>query len=84
MDDSAQPVDFEQSLAELEALVTRLEQGEVSLDESIRDYERGIELSRRCQRALERAEQRIRVLTEDGERPFTELPADDDSSGGER
>ncbi|HSN72156.1 MAG TPA: exodeoxyribonuclease VII small subunit [Steroidobacteraceae bacterium] len=54
--------DFERSLAELEAIVERLEQGELTLEESLRQFERGIELTRHCQSALGKAEQRVEIL----------------------
>jgi len=60
----ADPKQFEASLAELEALVDRLEQGELTLEESLDAFERGIRLTRSCQQALDAAEQRVRVLTE--------------------
>ena len=56
--------DFEKSLKDLEGLVERLERGEHSLEESLRCFEEGIALSRRCQAALTAAEQRVRVLVE--------------------
>ena len=59
-----QQPDFEQSLAELESLVERMEEGELSLEESLKTYEQGIKLSRACKQALDRVEQRILVLTE--------------------
>ena len=63
-----QGVEFEAALEELEGLVERMEEGELSLEESLKTYERGIELSRACEKSLEAAEQRIRILTEkDGE-----------------
>ncbi len=54
--------DFEASLAELEAIVARLEQGELPLEESLRQFERGVALTRLCQEALTRAEKKVRVL----------------------
>jgi exodeoxyribonuclease VII small subunit len=54
--------DFEAALAELEAIVQRLEQGEIPLEESLRQYERGVALTRSCQQALQQAEEKIRVL----------------------
>ncbi|MGH8204488.1 MAG: exodeoxyribonuclease VII small subunit [Steroidobacteraceae bacterium] len=61
--------DFEAALAELEAIVARLEQGELPLEESLRQFERGVALTRVCQKALSQAEHKIRVLTRgaDGE-----------------
>lgn len=59
-----QGVDFESALEELEGLVERMEEGDLSLEESLKTYERGIELSRACQKSLDAAEQRIQILTE--------------------
>ena len=62
---AASPVaNFEHSLDELEQLVQRMEKGDQSLDESLAAYERGVALYRECQRALEQAEQRVRLLTD--------------------
>ena len=57
-------VHFEKALEEFENLVVRLEEGELSLEDSLKCYERGIALSRSCQSALEEAEQRIQMLNE--------------------
>lgn len=60
--------DFEQSLAELQTLVERLETGELSLEDSLSAFEQGIRLTRDCQGALAQAEQKVQVLLErDGE-----------------
>ena len=67
-------VDFEASLAELEALVGKMETGELSLEDSLEAFERGVALTRRCQAALEKAELRIKALMPDGsERPIDAL-----------
>jgi exodeoxyribonuclease VII small subunit len=58
----APAADFEHSLDELEQLVARMEGGELSLDESLASFERGIGLYRHCQQALENAELRVRLL----------------------
>ena len=58
------PQDFEHALDELEALVQRLEGGDLSLEESLGAYERGVALYRQCQGALEQAELRIRLLAD--------------------
>ena len=55
---------FEHSLDELEQLVEKMEQGEMSLEDSLAAYERGVVLYRRCQAALEQAELRVRLLTD--------------------
>lgn len=54
--------DFERSLAELEQLVQRLEGGELALDEALKTFERGIELTRHCQTALKAAQQKVEIL----------------------
>ena len=54
--------DFERSLAELEAIVDKLEQGDLSLDDSLRHFERGVQLTRSCQSALKQAEQKVEIL----------------------
>ena len=56
--------DFETALAELEALVEKMEQGDLSLDESLKQFERGVQLTRSCQQALRDAEQKVQVLLE--------------------
>lgn len=55
---------FEQALAELESLVETMEQGELSLEESLKSFERGVILTRICQQALKEAEQKIQILSE--------------------
>jgi exodeoxyribonuclease VII small subunit len=57
---------FEESLHELEGLVERLEQGEQTLESALKDFERGVELTRHCQTALQDAEQRVEQLIEKG------------------
>ncbi|HXE77991.1 MAG TPA: exodeoxyribonuclease VII small subunit [Rhodanobacter sp.] len=56
------PADFEQALDELERLVAQMEGGELSLEESLSSFERGIGLFRQCQQSLEQAELRVRLL----------------------
>lgn len=68
-------LDFEQSLADLQTLVERLENGELSLEDSLSAFENGIRLTRDCQSALAQAEQKVQVLLEkDGD--LTEEPFD--------
>jgi exodeoxyribonuclease VII small subunit len=69
---------FEQSLDELEQLVARMEGGELSLDESLQSFERGIGLYRSCQTALEQAELRVRLLL-DPDSPDASEPFDSDN-----
>lgn len=54
--------DFEKTLGELEKIVERMERGDQSLEVSLKDFERGMELSRSCQKALEEAELRVEKL----------------------
>ncbi len=58
---------FEAAYAELEALVARLQEGGLTLEESMALYERGMQLARACGRQLDRAELRVRQLAADGE-----------------
>ena len=70
--------DFEHSLAELQALVERLESGELSLEDSLTAFEQGIGLTRECQAALAQAEQKVQIILErDGE--LEPAPFDADS-----
>jgi len=60
--------DFEHALAELEILVSRLESGELNLDQSLEHFKRGVELTRRCQSILDQAQKAVELLTAaDGE-----------------
>lgn len=54
--------DFEKSLDELEALVARMEHGELSLEDSVKAFERGMHLYQNCQRALSEAELRVDLM----------------------
>ena len=67
---------FESSLDELEAIVDRLEAGDVPLEEALAAFEEGVSLTRHCAEQLEAAERRIDVLVKEGanwvERPFEE------------
>ena len=54
--------DFERSLEELEGIVEKLEHGELSLDEALKHFERGVQLTRVCQSALKQAEQKVEIL----------------------
>ena len=65
---------FEQGMMELEQLVHALEKGEMSLEESFKAYDRAVELKKALELLLDEGDQRIRVLTENGEK---ELDAED-------
>lgn len=57
-----QMAEFEQSMRELEALVERLEQGDLPLEEALKQFERGVALTKSCQAALKAAEQKVEIL----------------------
>ena len=61
-----QRIDLEKAMAELEKIVTQLEGGDLSLEKSLQQFEKGVRLSRECQSALNEAEQKVQVLM-DGE-----------------
>ncbi len=63
---------FETALAELETLVETLEQGDLSLEQSLQQFERGVKLTRACQQALKTAEQRVDMLVSEAEDSETE------------
>ena len=58
---------FESALGELEAIVRKLENGDLDLEESLKLFEKGVKLSRECRERLTRAERRIEVLMKDSE-----------------
>ncbi|HOD27854.1 MAG TPA: exodeoxyribonuclease VII small subunit [Syntrophales bacterium] len=58
---------FEDALHKLEALVRKMESGELSLEESLKAFEEGIRLSRQCAQRLDEAERRVEVLLRDGD-----------------
>ena len=69
-----EPVDFEKSLGELEKLVEKMEAGDLTLEQSLEAFERGVKLTRACQEALRNAELKVKALTQDGD--------EEDLSGG--
>ncbi len=64
----ASTYNYEKSLAELEAVVEKLETGDISLEDSLKQFEQGIKLTRFCQKALQNAEQKVQTLLSDDER----------------
>ena len=65
--------DFEAALTELDAIVKKLEDGDIPLEQSLQLFERGVQLSRFCHARLEEAERRIEILNERGQ--LQEAPA---------
>jgi exodeoxyribonuclease VII small subunit len=64
-DSKEQSISFESSLGELEGIVTRLESGELPLEEALNEFERGVQLARQGQQKLQQAEQRVQILLND-------------------
>ncbi len=59
MTNKVKPLDFEASLKELEGIVNKMEQSELSLEEALKQFERGVKLTQGCQTALKKAEQKV-------------------------
>lgn len=87
MPKAKQSMDFEASLEQLEALVSKMEAGELTLEESLQYFEQGIQLTRDCQKRLAAAEQQVQLLLEQqGEpslQPFDSDLSDNNSSDNE-
>lgn len=83
-DRTTTPRSFESALAEFEALVEKMERGDLSLEDSVGAYERGVALHRYCEQALSAAERKVRILTSGGDaaggeealQPFDAEPGD--------
>lgn len=67
-------IKFEKALERLEKIVEELESGNISLEEALKKYEEGVNLSRMCQTKLEQAEKKIEVLTRNLDGTFTKEP----------
>ena len=71
------PASFETALTELEQIVTRLESGDLPLEEALSEFERGVQLARQGQIKLQQAEQRVQILlSEQEEAPLTPFTPD--------
>ena len=79
MTKAKRPPDFEKSLAELEAIVEKLEAGDLPIEESLKSFEKGIALTRDCQGALDAAQTRVDILLKrDGAASLERFDADED------
>ncbi|MCK5648284.1 MAG: exodeoxyribonuclease VII small subunit [Gammaproteobacteria bacterium] len=74
---------FESSLNELEKLVDALENGDLSLEQSLQDFERGINLTRACQSALTDAQQKVQILLQQDNKSSLEAYSDNESNTSE-
>ena len=85
MKNKSSPTDINKTLNELEKIVEKIEDSNLSLDESLKEFERGIGLVKTAQKILLQAEQRVALLVEgaSGEPEERELQLDEDSTGSE-
>ncbi|MDR2528643.1 MAG: exodeoxyribonuclease VII small subunit [Synergistaceae bacterium] len=65
-------VNFSKNLEQLDEILKRLEEGDLPLDKALADFERGVALVRENRKYLEKARQKVTLLTQDGEVPFTQ------------
>ena len=82
----AKKIDFEASLGQLEQLVDQMEEGDLSLEDSLKAFERGVKLTRECQQALQDAEQKVQLLIEQNGQLVAQAfddKADDDNTDDE-
>jgi exodeoxyribonuclease VII small subunit len=78
---SGEPPSFEQALGQLEAIVTQLEEGQLGLDDSLGEYQKGVKYLRVCYELLEKAQRRVELLTGvDADGNPTKVDFDDQSS----
>lgn len=77
--DELAEISFESALEELESLVEKMETGELSLEDSLAAFERGVKLTRHCQSSLKAAELKVKVLTESGDLEDLDIDSLDDA-----
>lgn len=74
------PLNFEKNLADLEAIVEKLEKGDVNLEQSLKEFEKGIALVRNCQQALNEAELRVeKLVTEQDQEELVAFETEEDA-----
>jgi exodeoxyribonuclease VII small subunit len=74
-------LEYEAAISELESLVERLEKGDISLEESLKLYERGVLLTRDCQEALQAADQKVQMLLQQsGQSALVDFDPDSEAS----
>ncbi len=80
------PVKFEQAMARLETIVSELEKGELSLDESLKIFEEGVKLSKTCLKMLDDAERKVEILIQDkdGKKRLRAFNFDEDAEASDR
>jgi len=75
---------FEKALAELEKIVAQMEEGGLSLEQSLEAHKRGLELAKRLRERLESAQQQVRVLEDEVLKPLAASPGNSPADAGER
>ena len=75
-DTPVEEMSFEDAMRELEKVVSDLERGDVPLEQSIALYERGAQLKQRCQTKLKEAEEKVALITQDGDGSLGLKPVD--------
>lgn len=79
---ASESFNFEASIKQLEALVSRMEKGDLSLEESLKAFEEGVKLTRLCQETLATAQQKVQALMQqNGNTVLQPMAVDDDSAG---
>ena len=76
--DQPQPPSFEKAMEELEKIVEELEGGDLTLDESLTRYERGVKAVKACREILETAEKKLNILLSDEDGKLSEVPFEED------
>ncbi len=79
---NSKSIDFEKSLKQLETLVDKLEKGDLSLEDSLKNFEQGVKLTRECRQALQTAEQKISVLIKE-DKDWIEKDLDKDEAAND-
>lgn len=74
----AEKIDFEKAMAELEQIVEELERGDLTLEEALKKFERGLEIGKQCREILDRAEARVKKVITENEGEVTEKDVTDD------
>ena len=77
MSKSSPELTFEKALAELEKIVSRMESGELSLEQALATHKRGLELARHCQQRLEAAREQVKVLEGEVLKPLGDAGSSD-------
>jgi exodeoxyribonuclease VII small subunit len=81
--EKAVKMDFEKALKELEEIAVQLEEGDLSLDDSISSFEKGMRLAKFCREKLDEAERKIEILQKGGDNRITGKQIDVDNESGE-